>query len=800
MKGNRLLGIILLMILTPFAALLAQEKKPCGTQMSFEQTTWLRNFKKNQAKDFKSDADCYYVPIKIHIVGDNDGDGYYNQAGIYQVMCDLNAQFEATDGGMQFFIHESGFDYHNRSDIYIHEVGDSQVNPFINQTKTQDMVNMYVVAETGGACAYYTPGADAVVLDIGCIQPGETTTTHELGHFFSLHHTFYGWEYANPEPLDAIDGPNNFAYVGWTGSHTWHKERVDRTGPNKNCDVAGDFICDTYPDYDFNGFTCTSPATFTDPAGESFTVDSSLFMSYGFGSCMNRFSPEQVQVMHANLLLASNRQGFLDYSQELNFEPVSETHLNYPLFADMNVPTENVLFRWQDAGNVEYYFTLYKNNDPEDIIEILTEDTEVIIPELEAETVYKWTVKPLNSVNFCVDAPSESTFLTTTTTAMQLTALEVEPSECAGQANALVALTVGGGEAPYTYTWEDGFEGNERNDLSGGDYIVTVEDGSGTVQEFNISVGTASEVNVSVGVEDGVATTFSDAEEDGEYTYIWSDGSTETSLEGIENGQVYTLLAMNDKGCEKNIFFEIQGKDQLYTVEAIINGVKCLAENNGSVVFAQPTWGNGPYDFVWSDGETGSERNDLAAGTYTVTITDGPQNNTMTVDLEIIGPEDALDAEVSVDNSLATAEIAIRGGEEPYEIAWSNGDTGTNAEFDEDGEYEVIITDANGCTFTKSFEVTIISGIGDVLQSSFEVYPNPISQGQSSLYINLENELSKKVNVAIYDNSGKLIQSEFFGQETTQNIELKLKSLQAGLYFVKIRLEKEELSQKLIVL
>ncbi|MEM9922085.1 MAG: T9SS type A sorting domain-containing protein, partial [Bacteroidota bacterium] len=58
--------------------------------------------------------------------------------------------------------------------------------------------------------------------------------------------------------------------------------------------------------------------------------------------------------------------------------------------------------------------------------------------------------------------------------------------------------------------------------------------------------------------------------------------------------------------------------------------------NNGSII-AKVTGGVTPYSYLWSTGETSSQINDLAPGTYRVTVTDGNGCEMLgSVDLELM--------------------------------------------------------------------------------------------------------------------------------------------------------------------
>lgn len=138
-------------------------------------------------------------------------------------------------------------------------------------------------------------------------------------------------------------------------------------------------------------------------------------------------------------------------------------------------------------------------------------------------------------------------------------------------------------------------------------------------------------------------------------------------------------------------------------VDVLSNASTCLTSGDGEV----STLINGgmiPYNFEWNTGDTSDKIENLGAGTYIVTITDG--NGCIAVDSTIVSVSISIESNITgtmVDCGLenGTASISVTGGgQPPYEFLWS---TGSNAEFISGldvGEYIVTITDADGCQGT----------------------------------------------------------------------------------------------------
>lgn len=118
-------------------------------------------------------------------------------------------------------------------------------------------------------------------------------------------------------------------------------------------------------------------------------------------------------------------------------------------------------------------------------------------------------------------------------------------------------------------------------------------------------------------------------------------------------------------------------------------------------ITTNPTGGNGPYTYLWSNGAATSTLTGVPAGSYVVTITDvasgcsvidtatlSPINNPVVTSLNII------DALCFGQNGQITATIS--GGTPPYSYLWSNGSTNDTL-IAGVGVYSLVITDAAGC-------------------------------------------------------------------------------------------------------
>lgn len=357
--------------------------------------------------------DIVYVPVRFHLVANSSGTGRVVFGRVLEQLCKLNEDF--ADIGMQFYIKGIN-DNINNTAIYNAQYSAGFV---MSQLKDPTALNIWIVdvatpsppapGDDGIILGYYNPNRDWLVVRRDQVGANTVTLPHEVGHFFSLDHTHNGWD-ATPWS-SSIGNPSPVISPGGVPT-----ERQD----GSNCNTAGDFICDTPPDYNGFGFSGCNYNIAQDPAGVFINPDEQLFMSYFLNCIRNNyyFSPTQINLMQTDYNHSS--RNYLRTGAVIpNLTEITETPtLTFPINNEITPGFNIVNFQWTPVAGADFYlleidriatFTL----NPIRII-VAGANTRTVTT-LEANRTYFWRVRPYNAYRTCMLSTPVATFRTNST-------------------------------------------------------------------------------------------------------------------------------------------------------------------------------------------------------------------------------------------------------------------------------------------------------------------------------------------------------------------------------------------------
>lgn len=307
------------------------------------------------------------------------------------------------------------------------------------------------------------------------------------------------------------------------------------------------------------------------------------------------------------------------------------------------------------------------------------------------------------------------------------------------QQNGSVTLIVTGGTAPYYYSASTGdvaisySQQYTISNLTAGQYNFLVTDAG----FCTLNVGTTLQTPQGISSVSVIASNSTCSSTDGSilinviggtlpytYTLVKPDGSTSASTNSqtsfvfpaLTTG-TYTVAVSDSSGCyymdEKTIITEDK-----FTISTNVVGTSCN-QRNGSIVVTRSTGGTEPFDFsldgitnIIDTSLTAVTFSNVASGQHIITVTDATGCTQTSV--VFVEPSERLDFSLYStscgEGSSGSITSFITSGTPPFSYNWSNNVSGNPQQIQISGltagTYSLTITDAGGCTLTRSTTIT----------------------------------------------------------------------------------------------
>jgi len=220
----------------------------------------------------------------------------------------------------------------------------------------------------------------------------------------------------------------------------------------------------------------------------------------------------------------------------------------------------------------------------------------------------------------------------------------------------------------------------------------------------------------------------------------------------------------------------------------------CPGENDGELTLNLSN-GSAPYNVSWSNGSTATTLSALAAGQYSVTVTDNIGE--ILISSYTITEPTALNTSITkVGNSL---NAFASGGTPPYDYNWSNNYTGQfNNGLNPSGIYTVTVSDSKGCLSIQSFNFDVV-GLQE-LTTGFKVYPNPSTQN-TALNVQLDAAEKMTVSASLININGAVVKLQNFDLIGGNNFfSLPLSGVAAGVYTLRLTSTDGQINQRVTIL
>jgi len=329
-----------------------------------------------------------------------------------------------------------------------------------------------------------------------------------------------------------------------------------------------------------------------------------------------------------------------------------------------------------------------------------------------------------------------------------------------GAANGEIDLTVTGGmgitESDYSYAWftSDGSglsaTDADQNNLDAGTYCVVVTDANGCTSEecWTLSASGSMECTLDspiVGIGGSNVLCAGELADlhvtasggTAPYTYSLDGGATNQVTTNFQvTAGTYAVYVFDDNGCQATCEITITEPESIETTFAQVND-ECQ-RNEGEISLIFTNGGKAPYVVTWTSSTGGSldqatltisdEYEEItftgAQGgeTYIFSVVDanGCEISGSTITIEgsatgetLIVSEEIKEPSFGSDNGYI--DVIASGGTPAYSYNWDGTSSFSSNEEDifylGEGTYTVTITDRNGCTVNKSYNIGNTSGI-----------------------------------------------------------------------------------------
>lgn len=297
------------------------------------------------------------------------------------------------------------------------------------------------------------------------------------------------------------------------------------------------------------------------------------------------------------------------------------------------------------------------------------------------------------------------------------------PIHCHGDSTAAIQAWIRGGKAPYECTWHgvpgkmpqtvltDG-DPERLENLPAGNYLLLVLDANGDTCSAQLSISQAPALAL---LADIYPAEDSDTLRDGyfilrpqggrpPYRYLWNTGNTVAAQE-FSRSEKYEATVTDAEGCTARIDLDSVVSHHLRIRLSQTADILCFGEETGALKVEIDN-GKPPFSIRWSNGSTEQENRHLAAGLYSVSVTDAAGRSDSGRFL-IRQPEE-LQNEIILGTpschgfSDGSITIAPTGGNGYYAYAWSTGEYTPRISNLAQGTYIVRVSDRLHCMRTDT--------------------------------------------------------------------------------------------------
>jgi hypothetical protein len=348
-----------------------------------------------------------------------------------------------------------------------------------------------------------------------------------------------------------------------------------------------------------------------------------------------------------------------------------------------------------------------------------------------------------------------------------------------------ITLSATGGTTPYI--------GDSTFQVMAGSYSYVITDDNGCTSSVSVTVTEPAAISVNATTVDvscfGDSTGSIDLTVTGgtaPFSFSWNNGAfTTEDLTNIPAGS-YSGILTDANGCQDSGTVVVsQPLAPLSISVASTNPTTCSGSNG--MIDATISGGTPAYTYVWSNGPTTEDNNNLPAGTYTLTVTD-TAGCTETAEVTLIDPAaPAVSLAIPADTICNTdAPLTLTGGT-PAGGVYSGTAITT-------GVFNPLTAPAGSNTITYTYTDSQTGCVGsstDVIfvdpcagvneinndEITFNVFPNP-----NNGTFTVQNSSVNAGDIAVYDAQGRVLQTVRLNGGAQSQLTIDV----AGIYMIRM--------------
>lgn len=294
---------------------------------------------------------------------------------------------------------------------------------------------------------------------------------------------------------------------------------------------------------------------------------------------------------------------------------------------------------------------------------------------------------------------------------------------CNAGSNGSITMVITGTAGAYNWTWTRSGGGTGSGSgltitgLSAGSYTVNVISGggSGCARSFTVTISSSpaiaalslTQTNVLCnGYATGSITVANPTGGIAPFTYLWTGGATTQNRSGLVAG-LYSVTASDANNCSVSASATITQASGM-TITPTVTNVACYGQHTGAVSVAI-SGGTGTPVYAWNDGVSTQNRTGLAAGTYSLNVTDANGCTKSSTGIVVSQPTvitaSAAAGAVLCNGGTTTLTVTASGGTGSLQYSLNGGSyqAGNTFAVSASGTaYIVTVKDANNCTATTN--------------------------------------------------------------------------------------------------